>query len=53
MKKAIREIEKALARLGYRKFDFHCEVCGHNRYVVFVNNDYFGIYDYDRHTFVD
>lgn len=47
------EIKKALEALGFDAFTFEIATVSFHRVVVFVKDVRIGIYDLDRHTFVD
>jgi hypothetical protein len=47
------EIKKALEALGYKDFQFEIATASFHRLIVWVNDVRIGIYDLDRHTFVD
>lgn len=47
------EIKKALKALGYRESDIEIEAISYRRLSVSTGDDHIGIYDLDRHTFVD
>lgn len=47
------EIKKALEALGYKNPDFEIATASFHRVVVWVGDVTVGIYDMDKHTFVD
>lgn len=47
------EIQKAVEALGYKNFKLEIATSSYHRLVVFVNDVRIGIYDMDKHTFVD
>lgn len=47
------EIKKALKALGYRESDIEIEAISFRRLSASTGDDHIGIYDLDRHTFVD
>lgn len=53
MDKIKQEIQKAVEALGYKNFKLEIATLSYHRLVVFVNDVRIGIYDMDKHTFVD
>ena len=53
MDKVKQEIQKAVEALGYKNFKLEVAPVSYHRLVVFVNDIRIGIYDLDKHTFVD
>lgn len=51
--KAREEIRKALEILGYKIIGVNVYEVGHHRYTAWKGKNCLGIYDTDRHTFVD
>lgn len=48
-----KEIKQALESLGYDTSHFEIATASYHRLIVFVNDVRIGIYDMDKHTFVD
>ena len=46
------EITRALHKLGERSYNVDIKSRG-DRAIVYVNKGYFGVYDFDKHTFID
>ena len=53
MNEVKQEIQKAVEALGYKNFKLEIATISYHRLVVFVNDIRIGIYDLDKHTFVD
>ncbi len=49
----LKEVRQALESLGYQFDDFWMKGVGFNRVSVHIGQNRIGIYDFDRHTFVD
>jgi hypothetical protein len=47
------ELHKAVKALGYKNYALEIATASYHRVIVFVNNERIGVYDMDRHTFVD
>ena len=47
------EIKKALEALGFDAFTFEIATASFHRLIVWVDDVRVGIYDMDKHTFVD
>lgn len=47
------EIRNAVRNLGYKKGTIHTEVVSYCRIRIFINCKRIGIYDLNKHTFVD
>lgn len=50
---AEKEVKQALEALGYKDFRFEIATAAFHRLIVWVNGVRVGIYDMDKHTFVD
>lgn len=48
-----KDIAKAIVRLGYKEKQSSIHKIAYNRFAVFVGSFPVGIYDAERHTFVD
>lgn len=47
------EIQKAVEALGYKNFKLEIATASYHRLIVWVDDVRIGIYDLDKHTFVD
>jgi hypothetical protein len=53
MDKVKQEIQKAVEALGYKNFKLEIATASYHRLIVWVDDVRVGIYDLDKHTFVD
>jgi len=47
------EIQKVVEALGYKEFKLEIATVSYHRLIVWVDDVRLGIYDMDKHTFVD
>lgn len=50
---AKQEVRQALANLGYKSSSVEIATVGYHRLAVWADDVRIGVYDMDRHTFVD
>lgn len=53
MKKVEDEIREAVRNLGYRKGTITAKAISYCRAIIFIDSKRLGIYDFNKHTFVD
>lgn len=47
------EVQRVVEALGYKDFKLEIATASYHRLIVFVNGERLGLYDMDRHIFVD